>query len=58
MFHQVEVVICHIVDHHIHRDHHQEWVVRRQEVVMEEHIGRLRNDDVPDVCFEEGMKEE
>jgi hypothetical protein len=58
MFHELEVVICHIVDHHIEWDHYHIWVVCGEEVVMEEHISGLRDDDIPDVSFEEGVKEE
>ncbi len=58
MFHEVEVVICHIVDHHIERDHHNIGIVCGKEVVMEEHIGGLRDNNISDVGFEEGVKKE
>lgn len=58
MFHKLEVVICHIVDHHIERDHYHVGIVCGKEIVMEEHIGGLRDNDISDVSFEEGVKEE
>lgn len=58
MFDELEIVICHIVDHHIHRDHNDEWIVCGKEIVMEEHISGLRDDNITDMMFEEGMEDE
>ena len=58
VFDKLKVVIRHIVDHHIHWDHNDKRIVCGKEVVMEEHIGRLRDDDITDMLFEEGMEDE
>ncbi len=58
MFHEVEIVICHMVDHHIEWNHHHIRIVCGKEVVMKEHISGLRDDNIPNVGFEEGVKKE